>query len=115
MPFMTNSSDRISWFLSLSGEFVLKDAYKLAYIKDGSHTFNLDTGSWVWKIPTLPKIRCFLWQCCHLSILVREIFASRGMNISHLCPLCNNEAKSIIHMLRDCLLACQVWDSLIPP
>ncbi|KAK7835055.1 hypothetical protein CFP56_023890 [Quercus suber] len=37
------------------------------------------------------------------------------MNISHLCPLCNNEAKLIIHMLRDCLLAHQVWDSLLPP
>ena len=93
----------------------MKDAYKLACIEDGSHTFNLDSGSWVWKIPTLPKIRCFLWQCCHLSIHVREILASRGMNISHLCPLCNNEAESIIPMLRDCPLARQVWDSHIPP
>ena len=46
---------------------------------------------------------------------VRATLASRGLNISHLCPLCNNEAESIIHMLRDCPLACHVWDSLIPP
>lgn len=45
IPLMTNSSNRISWFLSPSGEFVLKDAYKLACIEDGSDTFNLDTGS----------------------------------------------------------------------
>lgn len=45
MPLMTTSTDRISWFLSPSGEFVLKDAYKLACTEDGSHTFNFDTGS----------------------------------------------------------------------
>ena len=105
---MTVNSDRISWFLSPSGEFVLKDAYKLACTEDGSHAFNLDTGSWVWKTSTLPKIKCFLWQCCHLSIPVRETLASRGMNISNLCPLCNNEAESIIHMLRDFPLARKV-------
>ena len=65
-------------------------------------------------IPTLPKIRCFLWQCCHLSIPVWEVLAARRMNISHLCPICNSGPESIIHMLRDCSLARQVWDSLIP-
>lgn len=36
MPLMTSSSDHISWFLSPGGEFVLKDAYKLACIEDGT-------------------------------------------------------------------------------
>lgn len=90
MPLGTIGIDQLSWFSAPSRGFDLKEAYKLACLEDNSSSFGTDIGNWVWKVPSLPKIRCFLWQCCHLSIPVRKVLEARGMDISHFCPLCNN-------------------------
>ncbi|KAK7845491.1 putative ribonuclease h protein [Quercus suber] len=89
--------DRISWASSPNGEFDLKEAYKLV----------CET--------TVPKIKCFLWQCLHKSIPSRDVLIARGLNIPHSCPLGCNEVESIIHILRDCPQARAFWDSFSPP
>jgi hypothetical protein len=53
----------------------------------------------------------FLWQCYYLSIPVREILASRGINIPTFCPRCLDPNESLIHMLRDCLDSIAFWSS----
>ncbi|KAF3975273.1 hypothetical protein CMV_001475 [Castanea mollissima] len=63
----------------------------------------------------MPKIKCFMWQCVHRSILVREVLVAKGLNLYTSCPLCNDPTESIIHVLRDCPIAQQVWNSLSPP
>ena len=68
----------------------------------------------VWKANTFPIVRCFLWQCLHRSIPVREVLTARGINVSPLFPLCNDAAVSIIHTLRDFPQAQVFWDSLLP-
>ena len=72
-------------------------------------------GLWVWKANTFLKVRCFLWQCLHRSVLVREVLTAKVINVSPLCPLCKDAAESIIHTLRDCPHAQVFWDSLLPP
>lgn len=72
------------------------------------------TGNWVWKVCTLPKIRCFLWQCTHWSIPVREVLAARGINTTVDCPLCNIAPESIIHVLRDYQTVRAFWNALSP-
>ena len=72
-------------------------------------------GSWVWEVLTLPKIKCFLWQCVHQSIVVRVVLIEWGCNLSSLHPLCNEAIKSIIHVLRDCPKAHLLWNSFPPP
>lgn len=102
IPYSKLREDRLSWSLSPSGEFQLKDAYRLANANENhpmNHSFN---GVWVWKVPSLPKIKCFLWQCCHKSIPMRALLVERGMNISPTCPLCNSALETISHALRDC-------------
>jgi len=68
----------------------------------------------VWKVQSLPKIKFFLWQCCHLSLPVRAILFKRGMDIPFLCPMCNNAPETILHTLRDCPTAQVLWNSLNP-
>ena len=36
--------------------------------------------------------------------------SKRGVNISPLCPICDQEMESITHALFQCDLALQVWD-----
>ena len=60
------------------------------------------------------KLVVFLWQCLHKRIPIRKVLTARGINVSPLCPLCNDATESIIHTLRDCPQAQVFWDSLIP-
>jgi hypothetical protein len=53
----------------------------------------------------------FLWQCYHISVPVREILASRGINIPTFCPRCLAPNESLIHMLRDCPDSMTFWSS----
>ncbi|KAL0015031.1 hypothetical protein SO802_002100 [Lithocarpus litseifolius] len=114
LPSSNQGADRLSWFSSPNGDFKLKEAYRLANWVENYTARQQFKGDWVWKVATLPKIKCFLWQCCHQSIPVGTILAKRGMDIPFLCPMCNNEPETIIHALRDCPKAQSVWNSLSP-
>lgn len=71
---------------------------------EGMYNGNFD-GDWIWKVPTIPKVKCFLWQCYHKSIPVRSVLAARGMHITPLCQLCEEDPESFVHVLRDCRVA----------
>ncbi|KAK9984436.1 hypothetical protein SO802_033961 [Lithocarpus litseifolius] len=114
IPYSKLREDRLSWSSSPSGEFHLKDAYRIANAKENKSAIQPFSGVWVWKIPSLPKIKCFLWQCCHQSIPVRALLAERGMNISPICPMCNAAPETISHALRDCPKAQFFWNSFSP-
>ena len=80
-----------------------------------NHPYRSFEGQWVWKMITLPKIKCFLWQCLHKSISVREVLAARGLNVPLCCPICNSAMESILHMLRVYPQVRAFWDSFPPP
>lgn len=63
----------------------------------------------------LAKFKCFLWQCYHKNIPVGTILTTRGMDVSPTCHLCNTGSKTILHMLRDCYIARNLWNSLSLP
>nr|POE88504.1 putative ribonuclease h protein [Quercus suber] len=116
-PFLIHASGigHISRASSLNGEFELKDAYKLASLSTDDSTVNSFVDNWVWKTNTMPKIECILWQCVHCGIPVREVLVARGLNLPASCLLYNGPSESIIHILRDCSIVQQVWNSLSPP
>ena len=115
IPFSNQREDRLSWGLSPSGDFKLKDAYHIANANDPKPINWPYSEEWIWKIPTLPKIKFFLWQCSHDSIPVRVLLANKGINISLVCPACNSAPETIIHALRDCPKAQSFWNSFSPP
>ena len=58
-------------------------------------------GDWIWKTTTIPKVKCFIWQCYHNSISVLAALGYRGMDVSPSCLICNGASETIIHVLRD--------------
>lgn len=114
-PLSATRVDWISWHSSPNGNFDNKEVYKLARLGVDSSQQQHFTGYWVWKVCTLLKIRCFLWQCTHRSISVCEVLATRGLNTTKDCPLCNIAPESIIHVLRDCQAARAFWNAFSPP
>ena len=60
ITFSAQITDRITWYSSPSGNFNMKEAYKLAVLEvEGMYNRNF-VGDWIWKVPTIPKIKCFL-------------------------------------------------------
>ncbi|KAK7860170.1 hypothetical protein CFP56_042105 [Quercus suber] len=78
IPRMVACPDRISWKSSPNGSFEMKEAYRLAHGADDSNSQTSGSGEWIWKVWTIPKIRCFIWQCWHRSIPVRSVLVARG-------------------------------------
>ena len=109
------SGDSITWSSSPSGIFKLKEAYMLANIEEKGCQTEPFRGDWIWKVLTIPKVKCFLWQCYHKSILVRATLAARRMEIPPLWPIYNEAPESIIHAFRDCHFAQYYWNSFPSP
>lgn len=101
--------DVLAWFESPQGKFKLKSAYKLAEGFDAESQFE---SKWIWKVDTLPRIKSFLWQCAHNSIGVKACLARRGVVEKDSFPICQEEAKTVLHMLRDCSRVRLVWRKL---
>ena len=115
ITFSAMHSDRITWSSSPSKNFNMKEAYKLVILElDKMYKGNFN-GSWIWKVPTIPKIKCFLWQCHHHSIPVRSNLAARGMQVTPLCHFCEVSTETTVHVLRDCCVARNLWSSLLSP
>lgn len=66
--------------------------------------------AWIWKVDSPPKIKIFLWQLYLQALRVREELRRRGMQIRHLCPLCEEEGETIEHLFNNCTRATQVWE-----
>ena len=102
------------WKFSKNGEFSTKSAYRIA--NQSENNVVQFSGQWIWKLDIVPKIINFLWLCLHGSIPVKEVLAGRGINCDALCPLCREQNESILHLLRDCVFARNLWHKLeVPP
>lgn len=60
----------------------------------------------------LPRIQSFIWMCFHNIIATRERLTSRGLHVDIVCPICNLHPETILHLLRDCHVAANCWQSL---
>ena len=87
----------------------MRSAYLLAINSSGIDSLS---GSWIWKLPSLPKIQMFIWKCMQQSIGVKECIANRGIPLDTTYRLCHLEAESIMHALRDCSLVKSIWQQL---
>ncbi|KAK7817050.1 putative ribonuclease h protein [Quercus suber] len=108
-----NRIDSIMWKYSKDGDFSTNSAYLLA--NEDSVTENQFQGQWLWKLDVLPKIISFLWLCVHGSVPVKSVLAGRGINCSKTYTLCSRHEETIIHLLRDCEVARDLWFRLGVP
>ena len=115
ISFSAQNLDQITWSSNPSGNFELKEAYKLARMEEMGKPSCRFNGEWIWKVQTIPKILCFIWQCYFNSIPVRSVLASRGMEVPVSCLLCDKGLESVLHVLRDCCVAHEFWNSFPPP
>lgn len=69
----------------------------------------------IWKLQVQQRVRVFLWVLAHEKILTNLERATRRMTSSALCVRCREEEESALHAVRDCKMAKEVWERLLPP
>ncbi|XP_058763267.1 uncharacterized protein LOC131636671 [Vicia villosa] len=114
-PICLNSMvpSRLTWKSNLDGIYTARDGYYwLKRLEVVMNTTNNNPWKWVCHIPTLEKVKFFLWTTLYKSIPKRSILCHRGMLQTDLCPKCNQEAETTLHSLRDCEFATRFWKSI---
>jgi hypothetical protein len=94
-------NDMPNWDLSNDGNFSLKTAYNIisGLNNDTTNIHSLFDQVWQWKGPT--RVRTILWKLAHGSLLTNAVRAHRQMTNDDLCPRCQSQPETIMHMLRD--------------
>ncbi|CAN1795223.1 Putative ribonuclease H protein At1g65750 [Linum perenne] len=101
------------WGLEMNGKFSVKSCYSMIVeLQNVDNQPNIWKKVWNWPGPN--RIKHFLWLVSHKRILTNAERFQRHMGNSGLCPCCSNEEESILHTLRDCCRAKDVWNRLIP-
>jgi hypothetical protein len=103
--------DAHNWRLSTSGQFTTKSAYTAMF--QGAIAF--EPAERVWRTWSPSKCRFFIWLVEHDMYWMADKLARRGLDHLERCPLCDQQAETINHLLVSCVFARQVWDGLLQP
>lgn len=68
----------------------------------------------MWRLRVQQWVKDCLWMLVHGQILPNEACCHRGMADSAQCQLCEGLVENIMHVVRDCPCAKEVWNVLHP-
>ena len=63
----------------------------------------------IWGCPAPPKVRVFAWRVVTNSLATWANKASRHLELTDICPLCDVEREDGFHALCRCPLARELW------
>ncbi|CAL2248919.1 unnamed protein product [Prunus armeniaca] len=69
----------------------------------------------LWSMSIMPKLKVFLWLLFQGRILTNEQRVRRHLAVESSCSVCGWHFENIIHTLRDCGRAKEVWLTVLPP
>ena len=68
----------------------------------------------IWKAPTPQKIRFFLWLVAQDRIMTNANRKSRNLTHDPSCKAYDNLEETTLQLIRDCKMARQIWEQIIP-
>ncbi|XP_074266081.1 uncharacterized protein LOC141588541 [Silene latifolia] len=112
----TSRPDVLSTSLAPKGKFSISAAYSSLCHPNPTPallTFPDDL-SWLWDIPTQPRIKVFLWLVWWNKLPHKASLFGRKILPSSSCSLCPNPSisETSLHALRDCSFASHSWSIL---
>uniref|UniRef100_A0A0A9CGX0 Reverse transcriptase zinc-binding domain-containing protein n=1 Tax=Arundo donax TaxID=35708 RepID=A0A0A9CGX0_ARUDO len=97
--------DRHIGRLASHGQYSAKSAYESLFL--GSTLF--EPWERIWKTWAPPKCRFFVWLIAHNKCWTAERLARRGLPHPERCPLCDQKAETIDHLLGLYVFAREFW------
>lgn len=111
-PLPHDGTDERYWPSEASGNFSVGLAYQ--HLKQFDMTLADDKWQKAWKLQVPERVRYFIWHILH-GKLATKYYCGRWGNGDTSCNHCRSATETIFHVLRDCPLSMQLWNSLIPP
>ena len=56
------------------------------------------------------KIKSIIWRAVTYSLSTLDLLVNRWVNVINVCPMCQVEAESILHVFVNCPIAKHCWD-----
>ena len=97
------------WRFDASGQFTTRSAYEAFF----NGTIYFSAGKLIWGTWAPRKCKFFLWLVAHNRCWTADRLARRGLPHPEFCPLCDQEEKTINHLLSACVFARQFWHRLL--
>lgn len=106
------NDDQLVWDDHCNGGFTLRSAMKIIRGRDPEDTQPL----WmlIWRSPLPQRMRFFLWLVGHDQLMTNHHRFTRGLANDSICKGCLSGDETFIHLLRDCKLAKEIWNQLVP-
>jgi ribonuclease HI len=67
----------------------------------------------VWKLHVPERVRTFTWMMLHQRLLTNSLKNSMGL-CHAMCAFCGDVEETILHVMRDCPRAKDIWNCVIP-
>ncbi|CAN1146454.1 Putative ribonuclease H protein At1g65750 [Linum perenne] len=91
-----------------NGKFLIKSAYKILISQPNALSSDMWLPVWRWRGPN--RIRHFLWLVIQDKLLNNSERVRRHMASLATCEYCRHPSETVLHVLRDCPFAGEVWD-----
>jgi hypothetical protein len=63
----------------------------------------------IWNMNSPNVLKNFMWRACKNLLLTKENLMKRKVVEEPLCPICNLEVETTLHVLWDCPASIDVW------
>lgn len=97
--------DQIKWKCTASGSYTSKYAYEAQF--RGSFT-TLEASN-IWRAYTKAKHKFFAWVLIQSKILTADKMIARNWDCHTMCPLCDQENETSVHLYLKCCYAKEIW------
>jgi ribonuclease HI len=111
LPHVTHDEDTQLWPGSSTGRFTVASAYQLIATNTVENVDN--KWSQIWKLETIERVRVFIWQMAHDRLLTNSRLARWHLGGPD-CHSCVHFEETLLHVLRDCPVAVNIWNHLLP-
>ena len=112
---VTGARDRMSCGESKDGVFTVNSAYAFLTSNMVPRPNMEALYQRVWSVMTPERVCVFLWLVTHQVIMTNVERKRRHLSETSECPLCKGGDETILHVLRDCPAAAELWTRLLPP
>ena len=106
-----NVHDKEIWKYSRYGNFTIKSAYRALSNLDNRRLD--DIWNVIWKAAVEQRVRVFLWLVSQGKLMVNEERCKRAFSANPHFSNCPSIVESICHVLKDCVFASRVWESVL--
>ncbi|KAJ1381506.1 Reverse transcriptase zinc-binding domain [Sesbania bispinosa] len=114
-PSLDTGPDKPVWKLEGNGEFSLKSAFTFLQQIDDNNSSQDPIFNHIWKWQGPPRITTFIWKLIHGRLLTNLERSHRGMATDDSCHRCSSAPESIMHVIRDCPIVFEFWETIIEP